>query len=207
MIRQRRHPSSTLSTARTEGFTDGVFAIAATLLVLDLTTTAFGSVSSDEQMWAALLGEWLLLVNFALSFVLLCILWMVHVSQFEHIARVDSMMIWLNNGRLLFIVLVPFSTGLATDYSDFYAGRVILPVNFFLAIAFSYLQWTWAVRHREQIMPDLSPEDAVAYGRGNLSALLLSAAVVVLAPFIGSPAFALFFFDGLLTRALRGKSD
>jgi len=207
MIRQRQHPASTLSTTRTEAFTDGVFAIAATLLILDLTTTTFDAVSTDAELWAALLSEWMLFVNFALSFVLLCLMWMVHVSQFEHISRVDNMLIWLNNGRLLMIVLVPFSTRITTEYSEYFAGRVILAANFFLAIVFSWLQWTWAVRHRERIMPDLPREDAVAYGRANLSALILSATVLVLSPFIGSVAFAVFLLDGPLTKALRGKSD
>jgi uncharacterized membrane protein len=207
MIRQRQHPRSTFATSRTEAFTDGVFAIAATLLVLDLTTTTFDAVTTDSELWSALASEWMLFVNFALSFVLLCMMWMVHVSQFEHIARVDNVMIWLNNGRLLMIVLVPFSTRITTEYSEFFAGRIMLAANFFLVIVFSWLQWTWAVRHREKIMPDLPQADAVAYGRGNLSALLISTGVLVLSPFIGSVAFALFFFDGLLTKALRGKGD
>jgi len=206
MIR-RTHPSATLSTTRTEAFTDGVFAIAATLLVLELTTNTFSAVSSDGELWAALLSEWMLFVNFALSFVLLCIMWMVHVSQFEHIARVDNVMIWLNNGRLLLIVLVPFSTGITTEYSEYYAGRIMLAANFFLAIVFSFLQWRWAVRHREQILPDLTQEEAVAYGRGNLSALILSGTVLVLSPFIGSIAFTVFLLDGFLTRRLHGKGD
>lgn len=206
MIR-RTHPSATLSTTRTEAFTDGVFAIAATLLVLDLTTNTLGKITSDGELWAALLGDWPLLFNFALSFALLCVLWMTHVSQFEHIARVDTTMIWLNNARLLFIVLVPFSTGLVTEYSGYYAGRIILPVNFLLAIVFSWLQWMWAVRHRAEILPDLSQADAVAYGRGALSAVILSVIVVVLAPFIGSIAFTVFLLDGVLTKALRGRGD
>ena len=206
MIR-RTHPAATLSTTRTEAFTDGVFAIAATLLVLDLTASTFDAVSSEGELWAALFGEWMLFVNFALSFVLLCLMWMVHVSQFAHIAKVDNVMIWLNNGRLLFIVLVPFSTGITTEYSEYYAGRIMLAANFFLAIVFSFLQWTWAVRHREQILPDLSQADAVAYGRGNLSALILSGVVLVLSPFIGSIAFTVFLLDGWLTRRLRGKGD
>ncbi|HWI29986.1 MAG TPA: TMEM175 family protein [Microbacterium sp.] len=206
MIR-RRHPSATLSTTRTEAFTDGVFAIAATLLVLDLTTHSLGEVSSDAELWSALGDMWGLFLNFALSFVLLCLLWMTHVRQFEHIARVDGMMIWLNNARLLFIVLVPFSTGTVTEYSDFYAGRLILPINFFFAILFSWLQWRWAVAHRAEMMPDLSDADAVAYGRGALSALLLSLVVLALAPWIGSIAFTVFLLDGILTRALRGKGS
>lgn len=207
MIRQRRHPAATLRTTRLEAFTDGVFAIAATLLVLDLTQHSLGEVSSDAQMWTALAGMGELFLNFALSFVLLCLLWMVHVQQFEHIARVDSAMVWLNNGRLLFVVLVPFATNLTTQYSEFLAGRLAMPVTFFLAILFSWLQWRWAVGRREAMLPDLSATDATAYGRASLSALLIAAVVVVLAPFVGSAAFLLFLLDPLLTRLLRGKSD
>ena len=120
-------------------------------------------------------------------------------------ARVDATMVWLNNARLLFIVLVPFATNLTTEYSEWLAGRLAMPVAFFLAILFSWLQWAWAVRRRDIMLPDMSRADAVATGRGSLSALLISAAVVLLAPWVGSAAFLLFFFDGLLTRALRGK--
>jgi uncharacterized membrane protein len=207
MIRQRRHPLATQRTARLEAFTDGVFAIAATLLVLDLTQHSLGKVSTDAQMWAALGGMWQLFVNFALSFGLLCLLWIEHVRQFERIARVDTMLIWLNNARLLFIVLVPFATNLTTEYSDYLAGRLAMPVTFFLAILCSWFQWAWAVRHREELLPDMSAADAAAYGRGALSALLIAAAVVVLAPWTGSAAFLLFFLDGLLTRLLRGTGS
>ena len=201
------HPASTVSTRRTEAYTDGVFAIAATVLVLDLTTNTFGAVDSDTELWAALTSEWLLFVNFALGFALLSLLWMTHVRQFEHIARVDNTMIWLNNARLLFIVLVPFSTGLVTEYSGYLAGRIILPLNFFLAILCGWLQWMWAVRYRDTMLPDLSQADAVGYGRANLSAVILAAVVVVLSPFIGSVAFTIFLLDGILTRLLRGKDD
>ncbi|KRB38609.1 TMEM175 family protein [Microbacterium sp. Root180] len=207
MIRQRTHPAATLRTTRLEAFTDGVFAIAATLLVLDLTTHDLGSVSTDVQMWSALGDMGYLFVNFALSFVLLCLLWMVHVQQFEHVARVDSTMVWLNNGRLLFVVLVPFATNLTTEYSEFVAARLAMPVTFFLAILFSWLQWQWAVRKRDVMLPDLTAADAAAYGRSSLSALIIAATVVVLAPWIGSAAFLLFLLDGVLTRVLHGRGD
>lgn len=207
MVRQRRHPAATQSTTRLEAFTDGVFAIAATLLVLDLTTHALGEVGSDAELWAALGGMWELFLNFALSFVLLCLLWMTHVQQFEHVARVDSVLIWLNNGRLLFIVLVPFATDLTTEYSGFLAARLMMPVTFFMAILFSWLQWQWAVHRREVMLPDLTDDEARAYGRGAMSALIISVVVVALSSLIGSLAFLLFLFDGILTRALRGRGD
>ncbi|WP_127792502.1 TMEM175 family protein [Agromyces sp. LHK192] len=204
MIRQRRHPAATKRTIRVEAFTDGVFAIAATLLVLDLTTHSLGEVSSDAEMWAAVGGMSQLFLNFALSFVLLCLLWMTHVDQFEHITRVDSTMIWLNNARLLFVALVPFATNLTTDYSDYFAGRLAMPVVFFLAILSSWLQWAWAARRRQDLLPDLTAAEVAAFGRGSLSALIISGAVVLLAPWTGSFAFLLFLADGPLTRLLRG---
>ena len=207
MIRQRRHPAATQRTTRLEAFTDGVFAIAATLLVLDLTQHSLGEVDSNAEMWAALAGMYELFLNFGLSFVLLCLMWMVHVQQFEHVARVDATTVWLNNARLLFIVLVPFATNLTTEYSEWLAGRLAMPVTFFLAILFSWLQWGWAVRQRDVLLPDMSKDDAIAYGRSSLSALIISAVVVVLAPWIGSIAFLLFVLDGPFTRLLRGRNS
>ena len=119
----------------------------------------------------------------------------------------DATLIWLNNARLLFIVLVPFATSLTTEYSEWLAGRLLMPITFFMAILFSWLQWMWAVRNRETMLPDLADVDALAYGRGALSALIIAGLVVVAAPFVGSAAFLLFFFDGILTKVLRGKGD
>lgn len=205
MLRQRRHPAATLRTTRLEAFTDGVFAIAATLLVLDLTTHSLGKVTSDAQMWAALGGMWELFANFVVSFILLCLLWMVHVQQFEHVQHVDGTTIWFNNLRLLFIVLVPFATSLTTEYSEFLAARLSMPIAFFFSILFGWLQWQWTMRRRAELMPELSAEEARDYGRAALSALIIAAVVVVLAPWIGSAAFFLFAADGLLTRVLVGR--
>lgn len=204
MIRRRAHPDSTLSTRRLEAYTDGVFAIAATLLVLDLTGRTFGDVTTDAALWTALAGMWEPVLTFLVSFLLLSLMWATHVGQFEYIARIDAVGIWINNLRLLFIVLVPFSSTLLTDYSQLLAGRLLLPLNFFLVIACSWLQWQWAVRRRETMMPGLSADDARRWGRGALSAVLIAAAVVVAAPWVGSFAFLLFALDGVLTRALGG---
>lgn len=95
-----------------------MFAIAATLLVLDLTSHSLGEIRSDADMWAALGAMGPLVLNFVLSFLLLCLLWMTHVRQFEHISRVDGTMTWLNHVRLLFIVFVPFATSMTTEHSD-----------------------------------------------------------------------------------------
>jgi uncharacterized membrane protein len=204
MLARRTHPAATQSTRRTEAFTDGVFAIAATLLVLDLTAHTFGTVTSDGDLANEIVGMWPLFFNFILSFLLLCLLWMTHAQQFEFIARVDGVVVWLNNLRLLFIVLVPFATGLMTEYQLFLIGRVAMPLTFFFAVLFGTLQWAWAVRRRERMLPDLTDAQARALGRGAWSALIIAGAVVLASAVVGSFAFVLFFLDPLVTRLLNG---
>ncbi|MEV7692394.1 TMEM175 family protein [Microbacterium sp. NPDC089189] len=207
MIRRRSHPDASVSTRRVEAYTDGVFAIAATLLVLDLTSRSFENVRTDADLVAALTGMYQPVLTFVISFLILSLMWMTHVSEFEFIVRIDAVGTWINNFRLLFIVLVPFTSSILTDFSDLLLGRMLLPINFFLAIVCSWAQAMWAVRHRELLQPGLSEAAARAQGRGGLSALIISAGVVAASPFVGSFAFFLFAFDGLLTRALGGSSS
>jgi uncharacterized membrane protein len=202
---RRTHPSATQSTRRLEAFTDGVFAIAATLLVLDLTSHSIGEVADDAALWGALAGMGELFLNFALSFVLLCLLWMFHASQFERVTRTDQTLVWLNNARLLFVVLVPFATNLTTEQSDMTAGRLAMPVVFGAAVLLSWLQQLWLARHRDEMMPDVSADEARANTRGALSAVIISFVVIGLAPFVGSIAFLLFLLDRPLTALLRGR--
>ena len=202
MIRRTSHPEATVSARRTEAFTDGAFAIAATLLVLGLTSQSLGRVDSEADLAAALGNLLHPVFTFVISFFILCVMWMTHVRQFEWIVRIDNAGMWINNLRLLLIVLVPFTSSLATDYSDYLIGRVVLPVNFFLAIVAGWMQWGWAVR--SGAIPDLSTGDARRLGRASLSAVLISAAAVLFSPLVGSVAFLLFLLDGPLTRVLRG---
>lgn len=202
MIRRTRHPEATVSARRAEAYTDGVFAIAATLLVLGLTSQSLGSIASEADLVAALAGLLHPVFTFVISFLILCVMWMTHVRQFEWIDRIDDTGMWINNLRLLLIVLVPFTSSLATDYSDYLIGRVVLPVNFFLAIVAGWMQWAWAVR--SGAIPDLTRDDARRLGRAGLSAVLISGVAVLFSPLVGSTAFVLFLLDGPLTRLLRG---
>lgn len=116
----------TLSPRRLEAFSDGVFAIAATLLVLDLSVENLGAITSNDQLWRALGSISESLLSFVISFLLLCMLWMVHARQFEHVVRVDNTVLWLNCLRLLGVVLIPFTTSLNADFSGLLLGRLVL---------------------------------------------------------------------------------
>jgi uncharacterized membrane protein len=192
-----------LSTRRLESYTDGVFAIAATLLVLNLSVDGFAAVESEAAFARRLTEVVPAVLNVVISFVLLSVLWLVHVRQFEFIPRVDTTTIWLNNIRLLCVVLVPFTTSLNDDFSGFVLGRTLLPLNFMLIVALSTWQWFHVTSPRHRLVQGAS-DAMVRNGRANsVSALVQSVAVVLLATMIGSAAFLVFALDPLVGRMLR----
>lgn len=204
MAEQRQ--GRTYSTTRVEAYTDGVFAIAATLLVLDLTTKTFSNISNDDQMWAALAGMSESFMAFVISFGLLSLLWMIHLQQFRDIARVDSALMWLNNIRLLFIVLIPFTTSLVSEYSQFYAGRMLLPINFFFATLFGFLAYRWAAAQDGHLLSDEVRPEAKEQSLAGAVAVGCAAVAVILSPFIGSWGFLAFVANQPITARLQKRS-
>lgn len=192
---------------RVEAYTDAVFAIAATLLVLDLTTKAIGEVDSDTQLWAALGGMWENVMAFVISFLLLSMLWVIHLQQFRSLARTDGVLLWLNSIRLLFIVLIPFTTSLVSEYNDYYAGRMLLPINFFLAALFGHLSWVWAASRDGHLLTDEARPEARLQGLGGVSAVLCGAVAAILSPWLGSWGFLTYAFNAPLTRFLQRRES
>ncbi len=93
---------------RVEAFSDGVFAVAITLLVLDLVPPALNT----PDLLAALADRWPDFAAFALSFLTIGIIWVNHHVVFETVQRVDRPLLFLNIGLLMSVVLLPFSTSL-----------------------------------------------------------------------------------------------
>ncbi|MDQ2741004.1 MAG: TMEM175 family protein, partial [Chloroflexota bacterium] len=94
-------------------FSDGVFAIAITLLVLDLhqPTVAHG-------LLGALLQEWPAYLSYALSFLIIGIIWAQHHAMFRSIRRTDHLFLLINVVFLMWIAVLPFPTALLAKYLD-----------------------------------------------------------------------------------------
>lgn len=193
---------STFGTTRTEAYTDAVFAIAATLLVLDLTTDSFGKIRSDHEMWAALSAIWPNIISFIVSFALLSGMWMIHLRQFRDVRAVDTTLLWLNNARLLFVVLIPFTTALTSGYSDYLAGRILLPIDFFFVALLGHLSWRWAAARGGHLLKPEAYEKRAAGAAGGIAAVCCAAIAVALSPWFGSWAFLAFLLNGPLTALL-----
>jgi uncharacterized membrane protein len=101
-----------MSTSRVEAFSDGVFAIAITLLVLEIhVPTGHG-----DDLWHALGQEWPSYVGYVLSFVTIGIIWVNHHAIFHDLARVDRTLLFINLFLLMSVAFIPFTTALMADY-------------------------------------------------------------------------------------------
>jgi uncharacterized membrane protein len=135
------------ATARLEAFSDGVFAVAITLLVLNLNVSA-----APGHLAHALASEWPYYATYVVSFLTIGIIWMNHHWQWEQIVRADRTLMMLNLLLLMFVTLIPFSTGLLAGHlhapSDqhvaaaVYAGSLLA-----MSIAF-FGTYLWAIHAR-----------------------------------------------------------
>ena len=129
-------------TSRVEAFSDGVFAIAITLLVLDLKAPAEG-----VPLGIGLLAQWPVYAAYLISFVFILIMWVNHHRMFEHIARIDNNFLYLNGLLLLGITVVPFPTSLVSRYlftEDEAVATAVYSGWFFLIAIFFNLAWRYA---------------------------------------------------------------
>ncbi|MGZ4359612.1 MAG: TMEM175 family protein [Gaiellaceae bacterium] len=102
-----------MNTARLETFADGVFAIAATLLILNVDT---GVGSGSRDLGARLLHIWPSYVGYGVSFLTIGIMWANHHMLMNQIGRVDRRFMMLTVGLLLCIAFVPFPTRLVAEH-------------------------------------------------------------------------------------------
>jgi uncharacterized membrane protein len=135
------------TTNRAEAFSDGVFAVAITLLILEIHVPQPQSLTAPGELVGALLKQWPSLVAFLLSFVLVLIAWINHYQLYTHIRRTDGPFLFLNGFLLLMITLLPFTTSLLATYMQHpqakVAGIIYAGSNLLTAISFQLL-WRYA---------------------------------------------------------------
>ncbi len=139
-------PAPTLSTARIETLTDGVFAIVMTLLILEIHVPeiAEGLVDAELPTKLAELGP--KLFSYALSFVILGVLWVGHHNQFYFIKRADRSLLWINILFLMFVAFIPFSAALLGEYGQNQLSVAIYGANLIVAGLVLYLHWWYGVK-------------------------------------------------------------
>jgi uncharacterized membrane protein len=186
-------------TGRVEAFSDGVFAIAITLLILEIKIPK----PSDGPLALQLLRQWPSYFAFLISFSFIGVMWMNHHRLFTHIKRCDDTLMVLNLLLLLGVTVVPFPTAvLATHlgYGDQRTAALLYNgVYLFIAIVFNVL-WRYAVSRDHHLLGKEVDAAGVAkiskqYALGPLCYLLCAvmAWISVPASLAGNIVLAIFF--------------
>jgi uncharacterized membrane protein len=145
-----------LTKNRLEAFSDGVFAVAITLLVLEI------AIPTGDNLWHKLGEEWPSFASFFVSFWVIGIIWVNHHGVLDHLKRADLPILYLNVFVLMAVVLIPFATALMAEHLNsgededvaaaVYAGSFLL-----MAIAMGTL-WEYITRHRKALGVELNDE-------------------------------------------------
>jgi uncharacterized membrane protein len=137
---------------RIVNFSDGVFAIAITILILDINVP---EGLSSEEVSARVLALWPEYLGYVISFLVLAVYWQAHHRVFRHIRRYDSTLVWLNFLFLMAICFLPFPTSLLGKYGGEQASVVIYAADAALAsLLLGAVSW-YATREHRLVASDL----------------------------------------------------
>ena len=144
-------------TGRLESFSDGVFAVAITLLVFNLQVPHLpAGVISVPALGSALLKQWASYLTFITSFATILIMWASHHGIFKLIYKLDTSFLFANGLLLLLVTVVPFPTSLVAQYLNTPAAALACAVyaGVFVVINLAYnLLWWAAVYQRRLLHP------------------------------------------------------
>jgi uncharacterized membrane protein len=179
------------STGRIEAFSDGVFAIAITILILELGIPELPKTMPKELI-AQELGRKLLelwpgkLVAYMLSFVVIGTYWVSHHMVFHHIRHSNRMLLWLNILFLLCVSFIPFPAALLGHYFEQRIAVIIYAATLGFTSLVSQAIWLYASRGRRLVNEDISPDIVSEISRKNLTGALIYACAIA-ASFVSLP--------------------
>ena len=181
-----------MATGRVEAFSDGVFAIAITLLILTI-----GIPSGHGPLGHELLRLWPSYAAYAVSFLTIGIMWVNHHTLFRHFERVDRPLLLLNILLLMLIAVVPFPTRVAADFvrsggdrraaALLYGSTMTITAVLFIAL--------WLYGSRRLLAADSDPLEVSGITRSYLPGVPIFGGTTLLA--FASPVASLVLFGAI----------
>jgi uncharacterized membrane protein len=197
---------SAMSASRLEAFSDGVFAIAATLLILDVRTGAGRLGSSLVHIWPSYAA-------YAVSFVTIGIIWVNHHTVFAQIERVDRLFLLTNVVFLMLVAFIPFPTGLIAAHvrgSDLGPADLAYGVTLTMTAVLFNALWFYAALGNRLLRPGADARVVSGISRSFLPGpfIYLTATLVSLASATASVAlFAVIAFFYVIESSLFGRTS
>jgi len=148
---------SGLSKTRIEALTDGIFAIAMTLMVFDIKVPAVTQMN-QLNLRHELIQLWPRFLAYVISFVMLGVYWVGHHNQYHYIRRTDRPFLWINIFFLMGVSLIPFSTGLLGQFPEDRTALGVYGLNLIMVGGFLYAHWSYATREHRLVQRQISSE-------------------------------------------------
>ena len=145
------------SVERLAALSDGIFAVAMTLLVLDLHTPAKEAIRTEQDLWHALAAMSPPLITYLMSFLTLGIFWNGQQVQLNCLARADRHVTWIHVAFLFAVSIMPFSTRLLSEFIQYRTALVCYWANAMLLGLVLYL--SWGCVSRAGLMKDDTPPE------------------------------------------------
>jgi len=139
-------------TTRVEAFSDGVFAIALTLLIFTIKVPDLDDFATKEKLYLSLINLWPSYLAFLLSFTAVLIMWINHHGFFKYLRKINNSFLYANGFLLLTVTFINFPTAVLAKYFDtpadniaaaFYCGSILL-----INIAYNLLWFSSAYKRR-----------------------------------------------------------
>ena len=134
------------SVERLAALSDGIFAVAMTLLVLDLHVPAAEVIHSQGELWHTLAGATPQLISYLMSFMTLGIFWNGQAAQLNSFTESDRQLSWIHIAFLFLVSIMPFSTRLLAEFISYRTVLMAYWVNILLLGVVLFASWRYARR-------------------------------------------------------------
>jgi uncharacterized membrane protein len=138
---------------RLAALSDGLFAIAMTLIILEVHVPPRSGIQTEADLGNALIALAPRMSTYLLSFLTLGIFWVGQQTQLNHFARTNRQLTWLNLGFLAIVAIMPFSTGILAEFTTLRTALLVYWVNLLLLGIALYVTWRYA-RYAGLVSPD-----------------------------------------------------
>jgi uncharacterized membrane protein len=164
-----------------EALTDGIFAIVMTIMIVGLGELMKFDKSAKEEDYRRLFsGMWGDFVSYAISFMLLGVLWLAHHWQFQYISYIDPPLVFINIIWFMFICLIPFSTMMLGDHPNFFAPVLAFECNILIVFFILYAQWSYATKRKHLVGSSLDTKTISQQRNIVLSLIVITIAVIAI---------------------------
>jgi uncharacterized membrane protein len=192
--------------SRTEAFSDGVFAIAITLLVLEIKIPE----SEYRDLWHAIVHEWPAYLGYATSFLTIGGIWLAHHGIFRRLAFVNTRVMRLNLGLLMAVAFLPFPTGLVAgairDRDAERAAVVFYGLTLLATALLNAALWGSVVIDRHLVRTDVTDEEVRAITLATTPSVVFYGGAILLGLLSPRIAALLYLLIAILG-VLRARGD